>query len=333
MRSSRLAAVLLVAALVPGAAVGGDALDFETSAWSYLHNLEFTGAGAQLREGETFFGQQVTACGVQDVGGGLELRVGLLLDLVFGAESDDAWEAVEPYANLTFLTGGSGFRAGNLDQRDVDLLPALYFPVHRHVRPAERGLEAWSRGERTEVAGRLRWRALNTAAQRENFDVDLGAAYHTGGLRLDVQVHGVHSGGQLHDNGSVSDNWAAGAGGAWTAAADLGPVERWSIALHGFRSYDMPDRAIGDTARGSGLNAALAADVGGVTLRGSRWLGDAFLAADGHPLRRTDRLWTWGFDRDWALEGGAVVGLGFSGHHLEGDFEQEFWFTVDLPAP
>ncbi len=301
--------------------------DVEISALAYAHNLEYTNAGALYRPGETFFGHRATVAAVHRPTPELELALGLLVDAAYGDDPADAWERVTPWFRLDWDADGPfGLRLGNLDKRDQTLLPALYDPVLVYQRGGERGLALRWRDDGLRHDTWMHWQQRNTADHREKFDVSSTTTAAVGPLTANLQVHVVHWGGQLHHQGSVADSWAAAGGLAWRHDGDQ-PLE---IAARGYRSHYVLDRELDLERSGHGFEALVATDAAGWRLEAARWFGDGWLAADGRPFHQADDLTSWSVRREWRPGDVARAELGFTGHHVDDDFEQEFWFVVDL---
>jgi hypothetical protein len=145
------------------------------------------------------------------------------------------------------------------------------------------------------------WQRLNTAEHRERFDAGYrGAVRLAPMLRLHVQWHVVHEGGQQFDIGPVSDSHASALGIEWTRA-----VGRVGLAVdgHAVATRDVPDReqpAL--TEGGLGLFARAAAQHGPWRTHLVVWRGRDTLKAEGdanYLAMRTDGTMVRGV-RDYA---------------------------------
>jgi hypothetical protein len=126
------------------------------------------------------------------------------------------------------------------------------------------------------------YQKLNTPEHRELFDA--GATGHFqihGPFAAAYQLHLVHHGGELYENGSVSDSLAYGPGFAVRGA--VRPFDALSFEVFGLAAHDRPDRAIvrQRTRSGAGLFLRAAAEKSNWRGHVIVWRGDDFNHEDG----------------------------------------------------
>jgi len=312
-------------------ALAGNTVDWDVQALSYMHDLEFFEESGEHQEGRTYFGQHFVPRAVFNPAPGVRLSAGLVFDVVFGRDTADNWDAVEPYLHLETDFGASTLRLGNLDRRRQRLHAALIGPELEYDRPADRGLSLRTDSERWSQHLWIQWRLQERIDRRELFDVgfdgrwDLGDT-ETGDFALILQGHVVHRGGQLSSVGLLEESWGVLAGPAWRPAlGDSGWRANLSV-LTGATA----DRRFRHEGRGSEFG--LGVEHGGFSVRGVRWWGDEFATMDGRRLYRVDELTSWSLRQRWRPGGLIDADLGYRANMIDGDLESEFWLVFDLKS-
>jgi hypothetical protein len=124
---------------------------------------------------------------------------------------------------------------------------------------------------------------LNTPEHREQFDAGTTGRFRIyGPAAAAYQVHLVHHGGELYENGSVSDSFAFAPGVVLRGA--VGSFDALSLELFGLASHDRPDRAAPSRQRtisGTGLFLRTAAEKSGWRGHVIVWRGNDFNHEDG----------------------------------------------------
>lgn len=163
------------------------------------------------------------------------------------------------------------------------LLPPLARETLWFTRAYEAGIQWQVHTERVSHELWYNYQKLNTSAHRELFDA--GTTGHVpmfGPVAAAYQVHLVHHGGELHENGPVSDSLAYGPGLVVRGA--VGPLDALSLEVFGLAAHDRPDRA--DTSRqrtisGAGVFVRAAAEKNGWRGHLIVWRGNDFNHEDG----------------------------------------------------
>jgi hypothetical protein len=161
------------------------------------------------------------------------------------------------------------------------LLPALQRETLAFERALEPGLQWTFKGSRLRHDAWLEWQRLNTAEHRERFDAGLNAeVLASDAVRLPVQLHVVHQGGQLFATGPVADSVAAAAG--VKLQRTVGGTTRASMESYGLLSRYVPDRAIPDRSRdGTAFFGRLAVERSGWRAHLIVWRGRNFIKEEG----------------------------------------------------
>src|SRR5262245_37049733 len=102
-----------------------------------------------------------------------------------------------------------------------------------------------------------------------------------GPIAAAYQLHLVHTGGELFENGPVSDSFAYGPGIIVRGAA--GPFDALSLEVFGLGAHDRPDRAAASrrTISGAGVFVRAAAEKNGWRGHVIVWRGNDFNHEDG----------------------------------------------------
>lgn len=323
---------------------GGGVFPFRFVRWEtelkfFGENTEF---GGPYREGETLFGVQAFSCLALESEDGIRVRLGVWTLRQNGSE--DFADEIEPVVSLEFARGANRFVLGTLDSGGRHGLgDALYSPERLLMDPVEQGIQWIRRGWGLNVDLFLDWQKLNTTEHREvfgyggNVEVDVGSWG-----RLDLQIHGVHHGGQLFASGPIFNN-VAGSVGFETRGLRLGSVEiGGSAAYFGSKTTSEP-RVEWREEVGQGALLGLEIGLGSLgTLGVCVWKGQDFFAVEGDrnygsvaleepffvsrrsyeeaSFRKTGSLGFVGFDVDARL------------HLIDGEFATSFRFAFRLPV-
>ena len=222
MRTRRLLVMSMTAALLAGVARPAPAqeLTWKNGLTFYLDNTEFFNP---YRTGETLLGGQVLSY--------LSAALGPRTEVVAGFhgnhQSGDArfLDPFKPILGFRYRTDHSLGVIGTLVTEDRHgYLEPLEGTLLDITRPVEYGVQ-W-REQHPAGGGEifLNWQRLNTARGREIFDYGLLLhADPTRWLRLELQGHGLHHGGQLYTAGEpVANNQVLALGGQLSAMLPRG---------------------------------------------------------------------------------------------------------------
>ena len=312
----------------------------------YGDNTEFRNP---FREGETIFGASARLDAQVEIAPHVALSLGVFGNRRFGSE--EAFDLVRPILALTITGKRSSFVFGTLPAARPGIPPGpdrtgphrLLPPLQRETlafeRPYEAGLQWTFAGAAIEHEAWLAWQRLNTAAQRERLDAGLRGTWRPRRrVRVPVQLHIVHEGGQLFASGPVRDSLAGGSGivlSTTPGGRDGPPVWRegpsgararplsGTLELMALFSRDTPDReAANPTRTGRAFFGRASAEAHGWRAHLIAWRGDGFLKDEGDPnylsIRRNGTL--YGGIRDYAEAGVTrTFGLGPSAQ-LESSF-------------
>jgi hypothetical protein len=308
----------------------------------YGDNTEFRNP---FREGETLFGAAARVAIDTDLNPRVTLTLGAFGNQRFGSER--AFDLARPVVAMTMHGRRSTFTFGTLPAPPVDgpigpdregphaLLPPLQRETLAFDRPYEAGLQWDLRAARLRHSLWLEWQQLNTPAHRERFDGGANAEVTlTAHLALPIQIHVVHEGGQLYNNGPVNDSAAAAAGLAWHARTRR--AGRVSLEAYGALARSVPDRQQRELDRsGPGFFARAALERNGWRAHAIAWRGHNFIKDEGDPnylsLRRDGTR--YGGIRDYAEAGlarrvslapGAIVEVSARFHRTERHYEYSY---------
>jgi hypothetical protein len=216
LRAMTMAALLLAAAARSAPA---QSLTWENGLTFYLDNTEFFNP---YRTGETLLGGQVLSY----LSAGLGPRTEVVAGFHGNHQSGDSrfLSPFKPILGFRYRTDHSLGALGTLVTEDrhgyIEPLEGALLDI---TRPVEYGVQ-W-REQHTSGGGEifLNWQRLNTSQSREIFDY--GLLLHADPvpwLRLELQGHGLHHGGQLFNAGEpVANNQALALGGQVSAELPL----------------------------------------------------------------------------------------------------------------
>jgi hypothetical protein len=271
-----MATILLVAAAPPAHAQD---LTWKNGLTFYLDNTEFFNP---YRTGETLLGGQVLSY--------LSAALGPRTEVVAGFhgnhESGDTrfLSPFKPILGFRYRTDHSLGALGTLVTEDQHgYLEPLEGRLLEITRPVEYGVQ-W---REQHVAGGgevfLNWQRLNTSRGREVFDYGLLLhADPTRWLRLEMQGHGLHHGGQLYSAGEpVANNQALALGGQLRATLPLmgaTSLRVFQLLSHGDIDSLRPGRP--DHGHGTYIRAAFTPG-NWVELFAIQWWGRDFVSNEG----------------------------------------------------
>jgi hypothetical protein len=341
VRGRRVAGLLLGVALWPSSLAAQERLAIRSDFLFYGDNTEFSNP---FREGETIFGAAVRVGAEIALNERVTLSAGAFANQRFG--SDEAFEEAKPVLALTVRGRRSAFVFGTLPPAAPGtpvgpdrggphgLLPPLQRETLSFDRPYEAGL-AWTfDGPRLQHHFWLEWQRLNTPEHRERFDGGLNTSYRVNHfLRLPVQLHVVHEGGQLHAAGAVADSSAVATGAHFN-----GGIGRMAATLELFAlgARHVPDRSQPALSRdGAGFFGRAAAEHAGWRGHVIFWRGRHFVKDEGDPnylsiVRSGDRYRGTrdyseaGLTRRFTLASAAVLDVSGRLHRVEGRYEYSY---------
>lgn len=281
MRNWRALATLIATALIPGRArpVQAQELTWKNAATFYLDNTEFFNP---YRTGETLLGGQVLSY--------LSAALGPRTEVVAGFhgnhQSGDArfLSPFTPILGFRYRAHGSLGVIGTLvtEERHGYLEP-LEGRLLDILRPVEFGVQ-W-REQHPAGGGEiyLNWQRLNTSRGREIFDY--GLLLHlvpVHWLRLEMQGHGLHHGGQLFSGDQpVANNQALALGGQVHGVLPLlgqSSLSAFQLLSHG--DIDILPSGRPDHGHGTYVRAAVTPG-NWLELFAIQWWGRDFLSNEG----------------------------------------------------
>ncbi len=179
-------------------------IDLNTRATLYGDNTEFF---TPYRTGETILGGQVTSWLEAHPSRSNRLRIGFFADRRFGSEQFT--DSLKPVIAFRHETRHSLGVIGTLENdRRHGLLDPVMVSTREITTPIEYGLQWRERRRAVRAEAWVNWQKLNTAEQREQFELGIvSAATPLPWLRVEGQHLWFHRGGQLYDAGvGVSNN-------------------------------------------------------------------------------------------------------------------------------
>jgi hypothetical protein len=271
-----MATILLLAAVRPAPAQD---LTWKNGLTFYLDNTEFFNP---YRTGETLLGGQILSY--------LSAALGPRTEVVAGFhgnhESGDArfLNPFKPILGFRYRTDHSLGALGTLVTEDRHgYLEPLEGRLLDITRPVEYGVQ-W-REQHVRGGGELflNWQRLNTSSGREVFDYGLLLhADPTRWLRLEMQGHGLHHGGQLYNAGQpVANNQALALGGQLSATLPLmgaSSLRVFQLLSHGDIDSLRPGRP--DHGHGTYIRAGFTPG-NWVELFAIQWWGRDFVSNEG----------------------------------------------------
>lgn len=316
----------------------------------YGDNTEFSNP---FREGETLLGVRGRLFLDVDLSARATLRLGVFGNQRFGAEHgvDD----VKPVITLVVHRPGNRFLFGAIDTNitreeagpDRDGPHALLPPLQRETLAFTRGYEAgvqWiRRSARERHDSWINWQQLNTPGQREIFDTGVNARVL---VRSPVwaafQAHIVHHGGQLFNDGPVSDSVALAPGIVVSRDAPL--VGTAGAEAYVLRAFYRPDRAVSAlTQSGTAVLVRLSAERQGWRGHLIAWRGCDFITEEGDlnylsvtrsgiRITRTRDYGEVGLTRRYALGDGVSLEASARLHRIESRYQYSYRILARVRA-
>jgi hypothetical protein len=306
--------------------LGAQQIAWRTRATLYADNTEFF---TPYRVGETILGGQISTWLADEPGPRTELRVGLFADRRWG--SSQFTDSLKPILSFRFQTEHALGVFGTLETVNRHgLLEPLMVTTRELTTPIEYG------GQWIENAGIfhgeswINWQKLNTATQREQFEI--GNVFRASlGKYVDVEGQHLwyHRGGQLFNPVPVSNNHTEALGAAvHDSLRVLGRISLAAWALWSQGHID-PDYPAGrpDQGHGTYLRAAITpwnwAEVFAI-----HWIGQDYNGDDGDnnynstgsdpSFYMPHRIYTEiGMIRRTPIEGGATFDTEFRLHNID----------------
>jgi hypothetical protein len=327
-----LAAVLLVAPLT------AQRVTWRTDAVLYGDNTEFF---TPYRTGETILGGQVTSWLDAAAGRSATLRVGVFADRRWGSERFT--DSLKPVLAARYQATHSLGVIGTLDNsRRHGLLDPLMVSTRELTTPIEYGLQWRERRDWLDADVWINWQRLNTATQREAFEVGAVARVVAApGLTAEVQHLWSHHGGQLYDAGvPVSNNRVTAVGATLSDSVPL--VRRATLELFGIWSTGHldPEYPADRPTDGSGLWLRFSVQPWPAwTVFAIHWRGRYFSAAAGDAnygsvgqapgfYRTERRYWEVGATRRVASStGGTQLDTELRFHRIDHEQSEAFFGT------
>jgi hypothetical protein len=259
-------------------------------------NAVFFGDDAELsnpfRAGETILGSNQRIVAEIEAGDHAALELGIYA--IERAGSHSPIDRALPIVSLRVHSPTQHLTLGTLSADRADfgpdrttphgLLPPLARETLWFTRAYEVGVQWQVHTERVAHELWYNYQALNTPEHREHFDAGMTGRFPIHGpAAAAYQVHLVHHGGELYENGSVSDSLAYGPGLVVRGAVH--PLDALSFEMFGLAAHDRPDRAAATrrTISGAGLFLRAAAEKNGWRGHVVVWRGDEFNHEDGDP--------------------------------------------------
>ncbi|HWC65898.1 MAG TPA: hypothetical protein VG777_07440 [Thermoanaerobaculia bacterium] len=276
-RIRRTAAALV--ALAAARAAGAHTVEWKNVATFYGDDTEFS---TPYRTGETILGAQLSTF--------LSIRPSEKTEVLAGAFGDHRSggerfsDPVKPILSFRYHGATSLGVLGTLETRERHgFLEPLEVTTLELTRPIEYGLQWIEDRPRLHADLFIDWQHLNTTTSREIFDY--GAVVRVLPVRfvaLEMQMHGVHHGGQLHDVGPVANDVAFGPGLRLEAPLPLVAGEAAVRIFELWSSGNKDLAAGGPTIHGHGtwVRGSIA-PAGIAELFAIWWAGKDFISAEG----------------------------------------------------
>ena len=289
-------------------------LDFKTEA--FFHNLEYLEEAAEFKEGQTFFGNHVWFQGVYEANEEVSFSTGVFFGKIYGSEK--SLDPIEPLLTFDYHPDDDfRFVFGNLDTKKHKLWEAIFDDVIRYDRPLETGAEIFYAHNAFSERVWINWQKLNTSKHREKFDIGSISKLNLDPLSFEAQAHIIHEGGQLHSEGSLSDNFVIGVGAQYKVRA----LNESRVSVRWLYSYDRPDRSDESlTKSGRGVEIEFYIPLSDWEIIYSAWFGDDFLTEDGDPFYRADELMKLEINKTFNITKNVEIVMGVTGFWLEDAF-------------
>lgn len=246
----------------------------------YADNTEFF---TPFRVGETILGAQVQTFLDIGLSSRSSVRAGVFGDQRYG--SDEFFDPVKPIISFRYQTPALLAVLGTLETENRHgYLEPLEVTTLEFTRPIEYGGQLIERHRSWDLDVFLDWQGLNTPTSREIFDYGLVfRGRPVSPLTIEVQLHGLHHGGQLFGAGvPVSNNKVSAIGARLEHTLPLlgkSSVAGYYVSSKGFINPGLPD-SLPDRGHGVYLRAA-AQPAGYLEVFTIYWAGKDFHTDEG----------------------------------------------------
>ena len=263
-----------------GGSAAAQSVEWRSRATFYGDNTEFF---TPFRTGETILGAQVST--FLDIAPSRRTRLyaGVFGDLRYGAE--EFLDPVKPILSFRYETPATLGVLGTLETVNRHgYLEPLEVTTLEFTRPIEYGAQLIQRRPHWDMDLFLDWQGLNTPTNREIFNYGVVLRGRPASfLTLELQLHGLHHGGQLFDAGVPVTNNTVSAIGA-RLEHQLPAVGRSSVAAFYLSSRGHIDPAFPDSLPDRGHGTYLRGSIepaGYVEVFALYWLGRNFHTDEG----------------------------------------------------
>ena len=248
----------------------------------YADNTEFF---TPFREGATILGAQFQSFLDIGLSPRTSVRAGVFADQRFGSE--EFFDPVKPILSFRYETAATLAVLGTLETVNRHgYLEPLEVTTLEFTRPIEYGGQLIQRHRGWDLDVFLDWQGLNTPKSREIFDYGLVfRGRPVAPLTLEVQLHGLHHGGQLFQAGvPVSNNTVSAVGARLSHRLPIlgtSSIAGFYLSSKGFIDPTVPD-SLPDRGHGVYLRAS-AEPAGLLEIFSIYWAGRNFHTDEGDP--------------------------------------------------
>ena len=313
-------------ASVPSSPPPGSPVYLEADATFYCDNLEYENP---FSVGRTYLGAY-TSLALAYVRPAFDLSLGALVQRDFGDEEEVS--RALPLFRFRYRTPWFQLLLGRLHSAGNHSLPEpILARQYPYQYPVEEGLQFLAHQDNLKADLWINWYLLNTPEHREFFAAGFHSQAEWSFVSADLGLRVSHHGGQLHEEGPVSDNFSGMfrllLSFRWPALdADFGA----SGTLLGSR--DQPDRKhSGQQTRGYGAEGECFFSPGGWKLYYRCFSGEDFFVEQGDPLYRTEKpLHRFGLLKTFQLDNAVRARLQGEGVVIESVLEYNYALVVDV---
>ena len=316
----------------------------------YGDNTEFF---TPFRVGETILGAQVQSFFDIGLSERTAVRAGVFGDQRFG--SDEFFDPVKPIISFRYQTAATLAVLGTLETENRHgYLEPLEVTTLEFTRSIEYGGQLVQRHRSWDLDVFLDWQGLNTPKSREIFNY--GMVFRgrpVSALTLEVQMHGLHHGGQLFNAGvPVSNNKVSAIGARLSHRLPLlgnSSVAGFYVSSKGFIDPTLP-ASLPDRGHGVYLRAS-AEPAGYLEVFSIYWAGRDFHTDEGDPnynslgsddtfYRSRRRYFELGAIRRTRVDGRVWLDAEFRFHRVDDEKSQalfdskwEYSYRIVIRAP
>lgn len=320
-----LGLILLLVLGLPQTGQATQSIGIKLDSYSYFVNLEYSGEATKYREGQTFFGQHLILGLVYRPHETVKFTAGGFFGRTFG--HDDELEEIQPYLQFAWKPNEHfELTFGNLNRDRHTFLDAIFDDtLHLERRPTETGFELFGAYKWLTQSAWINWQAINTEAHREKFDVGAITNVDLNYVILDFQFHWSHRGGQLFDNGPLTNDLTTALGAK--VLLPIPGLDEAGVSGHWLHSYWKPDSLIDESFSGDGAEFGAWLTYKGYKLWVTYWTGDNFWTEDGDPFYQADNHFKFGLKKTWEITDWISVGAAVDGLVVDGGtFFNEYLF-------